>query len=365
MRGIAERKPKGRARYEQIAESLIEEIRSGTLAAGERIPSEMQLQERFAVSRVTMRQALGILEFQGLIQRFRKRGSFVLDKPAGGRGAGKREGLKVIQFLHSGFDKAHAHPFSRGEVEAVERYYAMKGAAVAWSAINFNAFLDGQLPPAVEQGACSGILLDGVLTPLHVEMVRRLEKPFVVLGGHELGDLEGKVNHVTVDFRTWARDVRTVAERLRSRHLVILDNALDNSTQRLLARELSLQLAETRMPPPSLIPLQAAMQPGFFEMLDRIAPRCAVMISSLELPGVLMTLMSGDPDWKRHPFIAFGPPFPAEGPHLTAAAWIKLFPEELAVKGCEVLDRHMADPLAGVERVELVPRLEIPGEMLP
>lgn len=56
----------------RISELIVEQIRrlilDGRLARGERLPSERELAERFRVSRVTVRDALRILEAQGLLE---------------------------------------------------------------------------------------------------------------------------------------------------------------------------------------------------------------------------------------------------------------------------------------------------------
>src|SRR6185436_17036752 len=53
--------------YERIQEMLRTQIASGRLAAGERLPSETELAESFATTRMTVRQALAKLTFEGLI----------------------------------------------------------------------------------------------------------------------------------------------------------------------------------------------------------------------------------------------------------------------------------------------------------
>lgn len=50
-----------------IVDQIRELIKDGQLSAGERLPSERDLCERFAVSRVTVREALRILEAGGLV----------------------------------------------------------------------------------------------------------------------------------------------------------------------------------------------------------------------------------------------------------------------------------------------------------
>lgn len=66
-------------RYEEIATFLRAEVASA--APGGRLPSEAELCERFAVSRMTARAALQILDNEGLIVRRRGRGTFVAPRP--------------------------------------------------------------------------------------------------------------------------------------------------------------------------------------------------------------------------------------------------------------------------------------------
>lgn len=54
------------AKYQQIADDLREAITSGRFAAGDRLPGENALMERYAVARMTARQALAQLQQEGL-----------------------------------------------------------------------------------------------------------------------------------------------------------------------------------------------------------------------------------------------------------------------------------------------------------
>ncbi|TXK36176.1 GntR family transcriptional regulator [Nonomuraea sp. C10] len=66
-------------RYQGIAATLREQIQSGDLVPGAALPSEAALRRRFATSRNTVRQALAILEHEGLIVAEHGRGRFVCD----------------------------------------------------------------------------------------------------------------------------------------------------------------------------------------------------------------------------------------------------------------------------------------------
>lgn len=63
--------------YVQIADGLLERIEAGELLPGDRLPSERELSERLGITRVTLRQALRMLEVQGLLIRRPGAGTFV------------------------------------------------------------------------------------------------------------------------------------------------------------------------------------------------------------------------------------------------------------------------------------------------
>ena len=63
--------------YYQLKQVLADSITSGQLQPGDLFPTEEQLQEEFNLSRTTVRQALKELEIEGLVSRYRGRGTFV------------------------------------------------------------------------------------------------------------------------------------------------------------------------------------------------------------------------------------------------------------------------------------------------
>ncbi len=67
--------------YRQIASMLRDAIRSGQLAADERLPSEAELIDHFGVARMTVRQAVQELRSEGLVVSEHGRGVFVRPTP--------------------------------------------------------------------------------------------------------------------------------------------------------------------------------------------------------------------------------------------------------------------------------------------
>ena len=70
------------ALYVQVAALLKRRINSNTWVAGERMPSIEKLAKEFDVAVVTVRQAVALLEEDGLVQRKQGRGTFITEKAA-------------------------------------------------------------------------------------------------------------------------------------------------------------------------------------------------------------------------------------------------------------------------------------------
>lgn len=66
--------------YEQIAHQLLAQIQQGAFGKAGKLPSESELTERFAVSRVTIRLALGKLEADGIVERKQGKGTYVAEQ---------------------------------------------------------------------------------------------------------------------------------------------------------------------------------------------------------------------------------------------------------------------------------------------
>lgn len=70
----------GKSRHAQISDWVLDQVQSGQLKPEEKLPSEHELAEKFAVSRVTVRRAMQTLESESVIYRCQGLGSFVSDR---------------------------------------------------------------------------------------------------------------------------------------------------------------------------------------------------------------------------------------------------------------------------------------------
>lgn len=88
-----------RARHRSISEALGREIASGAYPVGSRLPTELQLQERFGTSRHTVREALKTLSEQGLLARRPKIGTIVrAEKPLPAYTHSVRDAAGLVEF---------------------------------------------------------------------------------------------------------------------------------------------------------------------------------------------------------------------------------------------------------------------------
>ncbi|EIK94619.1 GntR family transcriptional regulator [Pseudomonas sp. M47T1] len=79
--------------YEQIAQQLLEEIQRGAFEPSGKLPSEAELGQRFGVSRVTVRLAVGKLSDDGVVERKQGKGTFAAAKQV-------RHGLDALRSFH-------------------------------------------------------------------------------------------------------------------------------------------------------------------------------------------------------------------------------------------------------------------------
>ena len=79
--------------YRQIADTLRQEIAAGHFQPGGKLPSEAALEQRFAVSRVTVRLALKHLTEQGMVERKQGKGTYISGKKVA-------HGINVMRSFH-------------------------------------------------------------------------------------------------------------------------------------------------------------------------------------------------------------------------------------------------------------------------
>lgn len=109
-----------RAVFRQIADQLREAIDKGRFAEGAKLPSESELVEHFGVSRMTVRNALSILQSEGLVSSEHGKGVFVRPRPPVRRLASDRFARRHRDQGKSAFTVEAEAAGSRPEVDSLE-----------------------------------------------------------------------------------------------------------------------------------------------------------------------------------------------------------------------------------------------------
>ena len=168
--------------HTQIELALETAIERGRLAPGDRLPAERELAERYGVSRMTLRQALGALEQRGRLVRSKGRygGTFVAESKlelTGTsalsdqlRGLGLAAGARVLSACER--DAAPDEAELGRRVYAIERVRLANGEPVALErgAYSVDAF------PGMLDGALEGSLYDLIRARYDAVPVRAHER---------------------------------------------------------------------------------------------------------------------------------------------------------------------------------------------
>ncbi|MET7766776.1 GntR family transcriptional regulator, partial [Streptomyces sp. NPDC005393] len=109
-----------RAVFRQIADALREAIDKGRFREGDKLPSETELVEHFGVSRMTVRNALSLLQQEGLAVSEHGKGVFVRPRPPVRRLASDRFARRHRDQGKSAFTVEAEAAGSRPEVDGLE-----------------------------------------------------------------------------------------------------------------------------------------------------------------------------------------------------------------------------------------------------
>ncbi|GGP07674.1 GntR family transcriptional regulator [Oceanobacillus sojae] len=85
--------------YRKIYLDVIEEIRSGNLKIGDKLPTEKAMSEKYKVSRITTKKALDLLAQEKIIERFQGKGSFVSSGHIKNQESKKEASVKALPHL--------------------------------------------------------------------------------------------------------------------------------------------------------------------------------------------------------------------------------------------------------------------------
>ena len=159
--------------WERLFIHYRDEIRSGHLAEGSRLPSEMEMAAAHGVSRITATRALKELETAGLIHRIKGSGSYV--SPAGRETPGNREpsgtgeGMRIISLV-----VPFADGFSEDFVRGIESAARNAGYFVTVHNSDDDAAAEAQILEDLMNSGSRGIVLYPIGLRQNMDVFSRL-----------------------------------------------------------------------------------------------------------------------------------------------------------------------------------------------
>ena len=138
-------------KYQILADRLRKEIAEGVFRDGQALMTEEELRLRFGVSRQTVRQAIALLEDDGLVDRRRGSGTYVRHGPR------KRQGLLRVGVLTS-YITDYISPSILGGIEAV---MTASGAIMNLSATGNDPRMERSILERMMDGQVDGLIVEG------------------------------------------------------------------------------------------------------------------------------------------------------------------------------------------------------------
>ena len=154
--------------YQEVGELLRKMIAQQPYAVGDRLPPERELAARLDVTRTLVREALIMLELEGLIEVRRGAGIYVindgLQAPAAAQGSGNAAGpfelLQARQLLESNIAEFAALQATRGDIIKMRQALALEERELASGAVNDSENGDRNFHLAIAEATQNSMLVE-------------------------------------------------------------------------------------------------------------------------------------------------------------------------------------------------------------
>ena len=167
-------------KYQILADVIRKNIEEGQYPDGYALKTEFELTEQYSMSRQTVRQALSVLEKEGLIERKRGSGTYVRQKKM------RREKTMTIGVVVTFMSEYIFPSIIRGiESELSANKYTMKLSATNNFVVNERQILNEYLKKPVD-----GLIIEGIKTNLpnpNIDIYRKLSDagiPYIFIDGY-------------------------------------------------------------------------------------------------------------------------------------------------------------------------------------
>jgi GntR family transcriptional repressor for pyruvate dehydrogenase complex len=223
--------------YEQIVQQIEESIVKGNLKAGDQLPAERDLAQRFGVSRTAVREAVKTLREKGLVEAYSGRGTFITDGTTQavrqsldlmvkiGQPEGSTHLAEVRAILEPEIAALAALRIQEPELATMREAVAAMDRAGSDPETYIEADLDFHL--ALAEGAANPLilsLLDSIVGLLREQRLRIFKVP----GGPE----RGQVHHKRILEAIERRDEEKARQAMRAHLGQVRDDSRDTVAKR-------------------------------------------------------------------------------------------------------------------------------------
>lgn len=167
--------------YEQVKQKIFKQIASGEYKANEKIPSEMELCKRYAVSRTTVRKALDELVAEGILIRSPGRGTFVTSK--GPEAKKKTNNILFLRCVHSDITRSNSEVvddiFYPKVLAGVEMASSRNNYYCLYKIINENDFRQEELEKTIRNS--DGIVCAEIHNQTTLDFLEKYSLPVVLI----------------------------------------------------------------------------------------------------------------------------------------------------------------------------------------
>jgi DNA-binding LacI/PurR family transcriptional regulator len=172
--------------YYQIQRRIVDDY-FRSLKTGDKLPTERELCEEYAVSRTTMRQALSILVREGYIERYKARGTFLVRKPDFLKRQTDKEQIPIITIA---FPELHPSGVMATAVSLLESRAFKNGFLLHVMNLSHNLdVLHSHLEHVLHNEAITGVVYFPIVESMEsrdknqaiLRLFREMRLPFVVV----------------------------------------------------------------------------------------------------------------------------------------------------------------------------------------
>ena len=205
-------------RYPEVAAELRQMISNGNFTVGDKMPAERHLAEQLDVSRALLREALIMLEIQGLVEVRQGSGVYIIRLPDGGTPKGDDsdigpfELMQARQVLESSIAEAAALTVTKNDIEDLQRILQIQEQEVRDGSTDYGS--DEQFHLRVAEATQNSVLAESVR---HLWLQRRRSSMWEQLHRHIVN---------TTYWQRWLEDHRAVLNALKRKDPVAAKHAM-------------------------------------------------------------------------------------------------------------------------------------------